>query len=76
MENSLTAEAFLAGSSDFDIFSEIQYTSCAIEILRLVYKREFFKVLNGSILLDLLSFEKSSNAPYRSCKKNFFKIFT
>ncbi len=43
------------GSSDFDI-SEIQYAHCfwfGLEILRLVYKKEFFKILR---VLSYLTF--------------------
>jgi hypothetical protein len=44
-----------------------------LEILRLVYKKAFFKYLTVSILFDLLSSKKSSTAPEKS-KKKFFKI--
>ncbi len=45
-----------------------------LEILRLVYKKVFFENWTVSILFDLLSFEKSTTAPYKSWKKNYFKI--
>jgi len=35
-----------------------------LEILRLVYKKGFFEILNG--LFDLLSSDKSSATPYKS----------
>jgi hypothetical protein len=44
------------GSSDFDIFLEIQHASCVfggfgLEILRLVYKKVFFEIWNGFYLI-------------------------
>ncbi len=45
------------GTSDFDIFLEIQYLhvffwfGLKIEILRLVYKKVFFEILNGFYLI-------------------------
>ena len=44
------------------------------EILRLVYKKVFLKYWTVSILFELLSFGKSSTAPYKSWKKNVCKI--
>ncbi len=56
-ESRLSIVEQLTGSSDFDIFLEIQYTSCffwfSLEILRLVYKKKhFFRYFTGS-LFDL-----------------------
>jgi hypothetical protein len=46
-----------------------------LEILILVYKKVFFyKYWTVSILYDLLSFEKSSAAPYKSWKKISLKL--
>ncbi len=60
------------GSSDFDIFLEIQYASC---VFGLALKLKcFLKYWTVSILFDLLSFEKSSAAPYKSWKKISSKL--
>jgi hypothetical protein len=40
-----------------------------LEILRLVYKKAFFEILNAFYLIDLLFSEKSSAAPYKNGKK-------
>jgi hypothetical protein len=43
-----------------------------LEILRLVYKKAFFEILNGFYLFDLLSSEKSS--PLQELKKVSSKL--
>ncbi len=43
-----------------------------LDILRLVYKKVLFEILNGFYLILPLSFEKSSAAPYRGWKKAEF----
>ncbi len=40
-----------------------------LKILRLVYRKAFLEILNGSILFDILSSEKSSAASYKSWEK-------
>ncbi len=45
-----------------------------LEILRLVYKKVFFEYWTVSISFDLLSFEKSSAAPYKCWKKISLKL--
>jgi hypothetical protein len=52
-------------SSDLDIFVCFMCFWFGLEILRLVYKKVCFKILN-SIIFDLLSSEKSNPAPYKS----------
>ncbi len=42
-----------------------------LEILRLVYKKVFFEILNSSILFDLSSFEKKSRVWQKG--QNFFQ---
>ncbi len=45
-----------------------------LEILRLVYKKALFKILNGFYLIWPFNFQKNSTVPYKSWKKNFFKM--
>jgi hypothetical protein len=53
-ENTLVFHSSTLGSSDFDIFLEIQYASCflfGLANLRQFYKKTFFKILNGFYLI-------------------------
>ncbi len=45
-----------------------------LELLRLIYKKVFFELLNVSILFDLSSFEKNSTDPYKSWKNISSKL--
>ncbi len=56
------------GSSDFGIFLENQYASfmCfwfGLEILRLVYKKVFFEILNGFYLIWPFILRKKQHRP-------------
>ena len=70
----LSFDSSLVGSSDFPRSLCFVWFWFNLEILRLVYKKAFFKILIGFYLIWTLNFQKNSTIPYKSWKKNFFEI--
>ncbi len=62
------------GSSDFPRSLCFMWFWFGLEILRLVYKKAFFKILIGVHLIWALTSKKSSAAPYKSWKKMSSKL--
>ncbi len=57
------------GSSDFPRSLCFMWFWFGLEILRLVYKKAFFKILIGFYLIWAFNFQKNSTVPYKSWKK-------
>jgi hypothetical protein len=62
------------GSSDFPRSLCFMWFWFGLEILRLVYKKAFFKILNGFYLIWPFNFQKNSTLPYKSWKKISSKL--
>ena len=62
------------GSSDFPRSLCFMWFWFGLEILRLVYKKAFFKILNGFYLIWPFNFQKNSTVPYKSWKKISSKL--
>ncbi len=77
-EESPTQWVFLAcilGSSAFPRSLCFMWFWFGLEILRLVYKNAFFKILIGFYLIWAFNFQNNSTVSTKSWKKNFFKIW-
>ncbi len=63
------------GSSDFPRSLCFMWFWFGLETLRLVYKKAFFKILNGFSLIWPFNFQKNSTVHYTvRVEKNFYKI--
>jgi hypothetical protein len=62
------------GSSDFPRSLCFMWFWFGLEILRLVCKKAFFKILNGFYLIWAFNFQKNSTVPYKSWKKISSKL--
>ncbi len=71
---SVMLAASALGSSDFPRSHCFMWFWFGLEILRLVYKKAFFKYWAVSILFDLLTSQKNSTIPHKSWKKISSKL--
>ncbi len=62
------------GSSDFPRSLCFMWFCFGLEILRLVYKKVFFKILNSFYLIWPFNFRKKQHRPVIRAEKKFFKI--
>ncbi len=62
------------GSSDFPRSLCFMWFWFGLEILRLLCKKAFFKILNGFYLIWPFNFQKNSTVPYKSRKKISSKL--
>ncbi len=65
---------WVLGSSDFPRSLCFMWFWFGLEILRLVYKKEFFKILNGFYLIWPFNLKKNSTVPSKNWKKISSKL--
>ncbi len=62
------------GSSDFSRSLCFMWFWFGFKIVRLVYKKVFFKILNGIYLIWAFNFQKNSTVPYKNWKEISSKL--
>jgi hypothetical protein len=65
---------YTLGSSDFPRSLCFMWFWFGLEILRLVYQKAFFEILNGFYLIWAFILRKKQHPPLKELKKNFFEI--